>query len=200
MQQDFLDSTSSAAQAGLKTLSQLIHHHHGLIGKQTLVTIAKGMMSLDQPAATTTPTVDLDAVRESCSRSMQHEEFYETYWVQGPDAGSSFRWIEEIWMGDDVAVCRTTPPDLDEDARAHAEARADLLRAGRLVAALYAASLLFYLAAVFLTLMVVYILGELIEPWVGAALVGGSVMIAAVIVALRWALALMVFSLSLAAL
>ncbi len=61
----------------------------------------------------------------------------------------------------------------EEFARSSREQREWLLRAGRGVAAPYVASLVVYLAAVFLSLMLVYILGALIEPWIGAALVGG---------------------------
>jgi Flp pilus assembly protein TadB len=56
-----------------------------------------------------------------------------------------------------------------------------LLRAGRGVAALYGASLVVYLASVFLALMLVYILGALIEPWIGAAVVGGVLLVGSVV-------------------
>jgi hypothetical protein len=73
----------------------------------------------------------------------------------------------------------------EELERARGESRQELLRAGRAAAALYAASLLVYLAVVFLTLMVVYILGTLIEPWIGAAIVGSTLLVTALVVFVR---------------
>jgi hypothetical protein len=60
-----------------------------------------------------------------------------------------------------------------------------LLRAGRGAAAVYAASLAVYLATVFLALMLVYILGALIEPWIGAAVVGGTLLVGSILAAQR---------------
>ena len=67
----------------------------------------------------------------------------------------------------------------EELDRARAEAQDELWQVGKAVAGLYAASLLLYLAVVFLTLMVVYILGALIEPWIGAAIVGSVLLVTA---------------------
>jgi protein-S-isoprenylcysteine O-methyltransferase Ste14 len=67
-----------------------------------------------------------------------------------------------------------------------AEEWARTARLARGVAALAVAFFLFYLGAVFLTLMAVYILGTQIEPWMGAAIVGGAVVVAATLVG-RWA-------------
>lgn len=55
----------------------------------------------------------------------------------------------------------------------------------RAAAMLAAAFLLLYLGAVFVTLMAVYILGALIEPWIGAAIVGSTILVAAGFVSRR---------------
>ena len=67
----------------------------------------------------TTPPLDLEAVRSRCQRTLSGAEFYANIWVQGPDAGASFRWIDTIWQGDGEAVCRTELPALAEDISAY---------------------------------------------------------------------------------
>lgn len=75
---------------------------------------------------------------------------------------------------------------MDEHAASdRARRRAAAVRVGRALVALYAASLLLYLAVVFLTLMTVYILGQLIEPWMGAALVGSTLLLVSAVVLRR---------------
>lgn len=73
----------------------------------------------------------------------------------------------------------------DELRRAHVEAVQDLSKIARAAVAFYLASLLMYLAVVFLTLMTVYILGTLIEPWIGAAIVGSALLVASIVVGVR---------------
>ncbi|MGB5744950.1 MAG: SDR family NAD(P)-dependent oxidoreductase, partial [Sedimenticolaceae bacterium] len=60
--------------------------------------------------------VDLDALRKRCSDGeMSGEEFYEKVWVQGDDAGISFRWITHLWRGDGEAYCEARAPELLDD-------------------------------------------------------------------------------------
>ncbi len=73
----------------------------------------------------------------------------------------------------------------DELAQARRETVEELAPAARVTAVLYVTSLLSYLAVVFLTLMTVYILGELIEPWIGAAIVGGTLLAVSTLVVVR---------------
>lgn len=60
-------------------------------------------------------SLELAAIRARCHRKMGHDAFYGEFWVQGPDAGPSFRWIETIWMGSDEALACTSAPDTVED-------------------------------------------------------------------------------------
>ncbi len=62
---------------------------------------------------------DLQASLARCSREMDGEAFYRDFWVQGPDAGPSFRWIENLWMGDNEAIAKTAFPDLADDPRSY---------------------------------------------------------------------------------
>lgn len=86
---------------------------------------------------------------------------------------------------------REHAPSPDGPAGSPADVRAivreEILRALRAVAAVVAAGLLLYLGVVFLALMSVYILGALIEPWVGAAIVGTVILVLSV-ASMRWAL------------
>jgi hypothetical protein len=78
------------------------------------------------------------------------------------------------------------PARADEQAAGErARRRAAAVRVGRALVALYVASLLLYLAVVFLTLMTVYILGQLIEPWMGAAIVGSTLLLVSIAVLRR---------------
>jgi hypothetical protein len=69
----------------------------------------------------------------------------------------------------------------EELERLHGQTRLEVALLTRAVAAVFAAALVLYLAAVFVSLMAVYILGELIEPWIGAAIVGSSIAITAAV-------------------
>jgi fatty acid desaturase len=70
----------------------------------------------------------------------------------------------------------------DEIDDARRRDREQVARAARGLAALAGAFFLLYLATVFLTLMFVYILGVLIEPWIGAAIVGSTLLVVAAFV------------------
>lgn len=63
----------------------------------------------------------------------------------------------------------------EELERLRGETRVEVALLARGVAAVFAAALVLYLAVVFVSLMAVYILGELIEPWIGAAIVGSTI-------------------------
>ena len=56
------------------------------------------------------PRWDLEAVRASCTRRVSGAEFYANVWANHGGTGSSFRWIESIWQGDRVALCRAVCP------------------------------------------------------------------------------------------
>jgi thioesterase domain-containing protein/acyl carrier protein len=53
---------------------------------------------------------DLEAIRASCERQVSGAEFYAKVWANQGGTGSSFRWIESIWQGDRVALCRAACP------------------------------------------------------------------------------------------
>lgn len=60
-------------------------------------------------------TLDVTVVQARCSHVISGTEFYERIWVQGRDAGPSFRWIKNIWQGAGEALCQTQYPDIAED-------------------------------------------------------------------------------------
>jgi protein-S-isoprenylcysteine O-methyltransferase Ste14 len=76
---------------------------------------------------------------------------------------------------------------MDEDAvreairveveRALAQERARVARLARALVPGIAAFFVLYLGAVFVVLMAVYILGARFEPWIGAAVVGSTVVV-----------------------
>ena len=53
---------------------------------------------------------DLAAIQASCERRVSGTEFYANVWANQGGTGSSFRWIESIWQGDRVALCRAVCP------------------------------------------------------------------------------------------
>ena len=60
--------------------------------------------------------LDIDArSRQRCRETWAGDDFYRDFWVQGPDAGVSFRWIRQIWEGDGEALGVTDLPPLTED-------------------------------------------------------------------------------------
>ena len=56
---------------------------------------------------------DLETIRASCERRVSGAEFYANVWANQGGTGSSFRWIESIWQGDRVALCRAACPGRD---------------------------------------------------------------------------------------
>jgi hypothetical protein len=71
--------------------------------------------AFDEDADHGSARLDVETVRSRCLRVMTHAEFYGDFWVQGPDAGPSFRWIENVWMGSDEAIACTALPDIPDD-------------------------------------------------------------------------------------
>ncbi len=70
-------------------------------------------------ALSNSESLDLAAVQARCSKVLAGAEFYENIWVQGTDAGPSFRWIQTIWQGAGEALCQTELPNLAEDISAY---------------------------------------------------------------------------------
>lgn len=70
---------------------------------------------LASPSASAPGRLDIEAVRARCPVSMAHAPFYNDFWVQGADAGPSFRWLEKVWMGAGEAIACTTLPDIQDD-------------------------------------------------------------------------------------
>ena len=66
-------------------------------------------LAVGEPSALDTRW-DLEAVRASCTRRVSGAEFYANVWANHGGTGSSFRWIESIWQGDRVALCRAVCP------------------------------------------------------------------------------------------
>ena len=74
----------------------------------------RGNLKIDD-APPVRPTFDLEAARFRCQNTMDHHEFYDEYWVQASDAGPSFRWLENVWMGNDEAIAQTRLPNIPEN-------------------------------------------------------------------------------------
>ncbi len=53
---------------------------------------------------------DLETIRANCEQRVSGAEFYANVWANQGGTGSSFRWIESIWRGDRVALCRAACP------------------------------------------------------------------------------------------
>ena len=79
---------------------------------QSWVVHARGRLRQLEPS--TAPITDLAAVKDRCPESVGGTEFYESFWVQGPDAGPSFRWIVTLWKGDGEAIAETRCPTLSD--------------------------------------------------------------------------------------
>lgn len=60
-------------------------------------------------------TLDVALVQARCSQVISGAEFYQRIWIQGRDAGPSFRWIKNIWQGAGEALCQTQYPNMAED-------------------------------------------------------------------------------------
>ena len=63
----------------------------------------------DLPAA---EKFDLAAIESRCKEVIKGPDFYKNFWVQGEDAGPSFRWIKTIWQKDGEALGQTEFPEL----------------------------------------------------------------------------------------
>jgi len=64
-------------------------------------------------------SVDLAALQRRCTEQVEGKDFYGSFWVQGSDAGPSFRWIETLWKGDGEALAVTYCPPLEDDVRSY---------------------------------------------------------------------------------
>ncbi len=88
--------------------------------------------ALEAPA-----TQSLDDIRMRCSTVVSGADFYRDEWVQGDDAGISFRWLDALWRGEGEALASIRPPDLDDDIDAYVlhpgliEACFQVMRGGR---------------------------------------------------------------------
>jgi acyl transferase domain-containing protein len=71
-------------------------------------------MSIDEPS-TAAASLDVSAVQSRCTRQMSGVEFYTRFWIQGDDAGPSFRWIRTLWQGEGEALAQTGLPPIAED-------------------------------------------------------------------------------------
>ena len=79
-------------------------------GEWTTHMIGRGLaLAAGEPRALETHW-DLDAIRASCERRVSGAEFYAKVWANHGGTGSSFRWIESIWQGDRIALCRAACP------------------------------------------------------------------------------------------
>jgi acyl transferase domain-containing protein/aryl carrier-like protein len=55
-------------------------------------------------------TWDLEAIRAASTQSISGRELYSKIWANHGGTGSSFRWIDSVWQGNRVALCRAKRP------------------------------------------------------------------------------------------
>src|SRR5690606_10352919 len=70
-------------------------------------------------ALSTPAPVSLDTLRAACPRHLSGERFYAELWRAGYTLGSAFRWLQEIWRGEQEVVCRLSAPELPDAAGAY---------------------------------------------------------------------------------
>jgi amino acid adenylation domain-containing protein len=98
---------------------------------------AKGRLRRPGNVLPSASAVDPDELRRRCTDRVDGTDFYESYWVQGPDAGPSFRWIETLWKGNGEALAKTRRPPVDDDISSYRlhpgliEACFQVMRGGR---------------------------------------------------------------------
>ena len=88
---------------------------HSATGRSATGHGGTGRGATGRGASIETPPIDVEAIRARCREEVAGADFYESYWVQGPDAGPSFRWIETLWKGDGEAIASTVAPELGDD-------------------------------------------------------------------------------------
>jgi acyl transferase domain-containing protein/thioesterase domain-containing protein len=94
-----IELTSAEARADGLPAGEWITH---MIGRGTV--LAAGQQIAIEPRW------DLAAIRASCGRRVSGADFYASVWANHGGTGSSFRWIESIWQGERVALCRAVCP------------------------------------------------------------------------------------------
>ena len=81
---------------------------------------AEGQLSVDLPSESIGRPDSISTIQQRCPTVVSGVDFYRDEWVQGDDAGPSFRWFDQLWRGDEEALASIQVPELDDTPEEYA--------------------------------------------------------------------------------